>query len=331
MAIIPDFATINAKLSAEFAGVAVSTESSLTDDMSVSGKAGQGIVLHLYHAPNSICSQKVRTVLTTLDQSYVSHQVNIFEGENYSPHYVRLRAMGCRSAGYSLATVHTGSTSVNGTGCDACVVPTLVDEERGEVLVDSYRICLELDRRYSGTPSMLMPEAHRVDIEKELAIIDELPNYQLLAAMVAQKSKQGPRNSFSLRKVERCEELLLRFGDDALLSEAYQAKLSKEKAAADHLFDDRAMALATSTMSDAFSDLNDRLLAQTTDFLFSDQPTMADLFWGLELIRADDLGLSSFWRDGVLPRVSEYYERLCGLPAIRQAVIEWPGARLGSH
>ena len=41
--------------------------------------------LHLYHAQNSICSQKVRAVLAATSQPYTSHLLNIFKGETYDP------------------------------------------------------------------------------------------------------------------------------------------------------------------------------------------------------------------------------------------------------
>ena len=55
---------------------------------------------------------------------------------------------------------------------------------------------------------------------------------------------------------------------------------------------------------------------------------MADLFWGVELICLDDLGLSVLWAGGRLPQVGKYFQKLCALPAMAQAVIDWPGARL---
>ena len=90
----------------------------------------------LFHAPNSICSQKVRTVLLAHDIPFASHPVNLFEGQSYLPDYVRLRMMGCNLRGGPLASLHTGSTSAAETGCDGAVVPTLVDRDAQKVLVE---------------------------------------------------------------------------------------------------------------------------------------------------------------------------------------------------
>ena len=109
------------------------------------GPEGGEPALALFHAPNSISSQKVRSVLAHHRLAYVSHPVNMFQGQTYLPDYVRLRMRGCLSFGGALASHHSGSTSASAGGCDGAVVPTLVDSRSGEVVVDSKRICLHLD------------------------------------------------------------------------------------------------------------------------------------------------------------------------------------------
>ena len=294
----------------------------------VGGQSGQAEKLHLYHAPNSICSQKVRIVLAQTGQAYESHLVNIFEGESYDPAYVRLRMSGCVAAGLPLVRQHLGSTSVSSGGCDACVVPTLVDADAAEVRVDSRRICLELDRTDPAAPGALMPAHLRERIEAEIAIVDNLPNYQLLAVGVGKASESGLKNGFSIGKVARCDALLAEHADDEALCAAYSAKRSKEQMAADRLFDSAAMDRAHAAMAKALRDLDARLAASNGNYLFGDTVTMADLFWGVELIRLEDLGLSGLWAEGRLPRVADYFQKICALPAIAHAVVDWPGARL---
>ena len=64
------------------------------------------------------------------------------------------------------------------------VVPTLVDWRTRQVLVDSKRICLYLDALVEA-PAQLRPAdlAHRID--PQLAIIDNLTNYQMLSGKPA--------------------------------------------------------------------------------------------------------------------------------------------------
>ena len=302
--------SLHALLAARFPGVPV-------------GKGDRRPRLHLYHAPNSICAQKVRAVLAQTGEAYVSHSLNIFRGESYDPAYVRLRMTGCAASGLDLARRHLGTTSVASAGCDACVVPTLVDIEEERVIIDSRRICMELDSSHSN----LSPANLRPRIETELAIVDDLPNYQLLAPGVG-AAVAGPKNAFAVSKVARCDALLAEHANDAALCAAYDAKRAKEQMAADRLFDAEALKRAQAQMLKALRDLDARLSTTDGPFLFGDIVTMADLFWGVELTRCEDLGLSPAWSGGQLTRLARYCRALSALPAVVQAVLEWPGARL---
>lgn len=310
------FDGLHHSLAARFSGVPVAGDGELPGS------------LHLYHAPNSICSQKVRAVLAQTGRAYESHLLNIFEGDSYDPAYVRLRLSGCVAAGLPLVSQHLGSTAVSSGGCDACVVPTLVDGDAAEVLVDSRRICHELDRTNPAAPGALMPLPQRARIEAEIVIVDELPNYQLLAVGVGKAAESGVQNGFAVGKVARCDGLLAEHADDEALCAAYSAKRSKEQMAADRLFDAAAMECAYSSMAKALHGLDQRLVPANGGYLFGSTVTMADLFWGVELIRLEDLGLAILWADGSLPQLANYFRKMCALPAILQAVIDWPDARL---
>lgn len=283
--------------------------------------------LHLFHAPNSICSQKVRAVLAQLSVPFGSHVLDIFSGETYDPAYVRVRMAGCADAGLALADRHLGTTSVASSGCDGCVVPTMVNADTGAVTVDSLRICLEIDAR-QGQEATLVPDDLLADIMAELSIVDELPNYQNLAVQVVPAS--APSNAFAKSKVARCEVLLARHGDDPVLRAAYEAKRSKEQSAADQLFEAASITSARVAVQQAMADLDQRLSKSAGPWLFGQRLTMADLFWGAELIRAEDVGFAVYWKND-LADVARYYEQLCALPALRRAILDFPGARLAKQ
>lgn len=137
----------------------------------------------LFHAANSICSQKVRCVLAQHGIPYVSHPVNLFQGQTYLPDYIRLRMKGCDQIGGALAAVHGGTTSTESGGCDAAVVPTLVDWAGDGVIVDSKRICLHIDGQMPEA-SRLRPAGLAGEIDAELTIVDNLPNYQMNGLLI---------------------------------------------------------------------------------------------------------------------------------------------------
>jgi 2,5-dichlorohydroquinone reductive dechlorinase len=207
-------------------------------------------------------------------------------------------------------------------------VPTIADSVSREVLVDSKNICLELDRRNPMAPSALMPDKLREAIASEIAIVDNLPNYQLLAVAVGKPNTSAADNSFAVSKVRRCDALIAENADDSELCRAYAAKRAKEQTAAERLFDIAAMDRARTLIGLALEQLDSRLRASGGPYLFGSSVTIADLFWGVELIRNDDLGLSRQWSSGKLPSLAAYYQRISELPSVSGAVIQWPGARL---
>lgn len=84
-------------------------------------------MLILYHAPTSVCSQKVRIGMTVMGLDYDSRIMNLQKGEQFAPDYRALNR-------------------------DA-VVPTLIDD--GLVVVESSLILEYLDREHNG--GRLMP------------------------------------------------------------------------------------------------------------------------------------------------------------------------------
>ncbi len=276
---------------------------------------------HLFHAPNSVCSQKVRSVLFEAGAAFYSHEINIGAGENYDPDYVKARAQACAAKGFRFASGHNGSTSVTETGCDACVVPTLIDDTTAEVLIDSLHICVALDEKLRAE---LRPPLFADAVAREIAIVDRLPNYPLLAARLFGVQADGG-NPFAMGKVRRCNALIEAHADDPLLVAAFAAKRDKELEAAQNLFTPSAIAQSERDMRTALQGLADRLPSNSA-FLFSDRITLADIFWAIELIRNRDLGYGA-WVDA-LPRLHAYEAALCATPCIERAILNWPAARI---
>jgi len=94
-------------------------------------------MLTLYHAPTSVCSQKVRVGLAVMGLGYNSRELNLQNGDQFKPDYLRLNP-------------------------DA-VVPTLIDG--GLVVVESSLILAYLDREHNGARLMPTGPAKRMQAE----------------------------------------------------------------------------------------------------------------------------------------------------------------------
>jgi len=285
----------------------------------------------LFHAPNSICSQKVRVVLAQRGLSYVSHTMNLFTGETYLPAYVRLRMLGCEQMGASLMTAHSGSTSVSHGGCDPAVVPTLVDWQTAQVVVDSKRICFHLDEMASGGAA-LRPAALAGEIDAQLDIVDNLPNYQMLSGRPPGTDTRPPSRppgsgvEFAMSKVERCDRYLKDHASDDVLVRGYAAKRSKELDAAQRLFTPEAMRDAYARAQGGCEALERVLSQRGTRWILSDEVSMADLFWAIELLRMRNMGAARFWTGGKRPAVEAFLQQAEAIASVRSGVIDWPGA-----
>jgi 2,5-dichlorohydroquinone reductive dechlorinase len=228
-----------------------------------------------------------------------------------------------------MATHHSGSTSTDAGGCDGAVVPTLVDWEEGRVIVDSKRICLHLDGQ--------MPEGKRLypaplteAIGSQLAVVDNIPNYQMLmgrtpGALESSNTKNNRGNEFSKRKVAWCDRYLQDRADDPLLVKAYTAKRAKELSAANELFSPESLSAAYAKADCALQDFESLLKVHDGKWIFGNSVTLADLFWGIELLRMDNVGASHLWENR-LPRVTYFLTSARDLSCIQSAILEWPGA-----
>lgn len=237
---------------------------------------------------------------------------------------------GCDSYGGALVSHHSGSTSTAAGGCDGAVVPTLVDWNTEQVIVDSKRICLHLDAQVPRS-DRLRPDALAAKIDAQLAIVDDLPNYQLLMGRPVTGGIDGLTQphvgaSLSRKKVAWCDHYLRENAREAALVRAYSAKRAKELSAAEELFSPAAMRDANERAEAALITFDCLLATRSTSWIFAEAPGMADLFWGIELLRMRNVGIAHLWENGRLPRVAKFLAAVEQVAAIRAAVIDWPGA-----
>ncbi|WP_373635112.1 glutathione S-transferase family protein [Yoonia sp. SS1-5] len=287
----------------------------------------------LFHFGFSICSHKVRAVLSELGLEFGSNQ---FAGptkyENYTPEYVRLRLQSDVAKTSKFVSGFSGASSVDDDGFDPLVVPTLVDNQAGKVLADSKLICLYLVNTYGGGHDLL-PDDLKDRILQEMDVVDQTPHVALLYGADPEGDTrptdiQSRMPGIHQIKFESIKGHMSSVQGDANLMAAYKAKLEKEKNAEAFVVDGTAMQDATQLAERLIADLETTLQASTGTWLFDDRFTLADLVWGVSLLRLDYLGKSQFW-DGDTPRpnVKAYYQRLAARPCLINAIVDWPGSR----
>ncbi|MEM6728845.1 MAG: glutathione S-transferase family protein, partial [Pseudomonadota bacterium] len=287
----------------------------------------------VYHFGLSVCSQKVRMALYEKGAAFMSHDVNIFPpiNENYHPDYVRLRLQGGR--GRDMVGGYTGRSSTTSEGFDPCVVPTLVDMETEEVIVDSTKICAHVDRVHEGGTELL-PARLKSEIEREIAIVDTSPHPAILYGAhpdgdYRPKMLHHEMPGIHDRKIMKLMEARsLSVGHPRLVA-AYDAKIRKEAAAKSYVTTPDMMRSAVDETVALVAALDARL-SDGRAWICGDAFTMADIQWAISLFRFKWLGMAFVWEGGHAlnatphPHVEAYAARLFARPSFVEAVLKWP-------
>jgi 2,5-dichlorohydroquinone reductive dechlorinase len=288
----------------------------------------------LYHNVGSVCSQKVRCVLAELAVPYVSHDIPIVTEDwaTYRPDYVKLRIAGSR--GQEFVSGHTGSSSASQHGFDPTVVPTFIDRDAENIVIDSQRICRYIDSQIGQ--STLRPAVLAAVIDEQTAIVDDIPNIAL-AFGTHPGVDPRPQNirmysdGAMPRKIKALKKVREIYSSDETIVRAVDAKIVKEQAAIDFLNDADFMSGVLARTAGCIATLESTLDSANTGWLCSDTYTMADLFWGINLYRLKALGMGYLWdpeaypHEGAVyrPNVRAYAERLAERPSFRHAVVDW--------
>lgn len=288
----------------------------------------------LFHAASSLCSQKVRAVLFETGLSYRSNDMLILShmdgarlipAEHYDPSYVRLRMLGAGDAGGKLVSGYSGITSVASEGFDPCVVPLLIDYEAGLVIADSKRICLYLSE-VKGAAGNLLPTgtAARAEVLWQMAIVDKIPNGALLygfhpdADLRPDEMKDMMGTVYDL-KILVLEKMIAENADDADLVRAYRAKIAKETGGKAVSRDPDFQRATRGRAADLLRHLDADVAAGSLPYANGGDITLADIFWGVNLVRLAYLGLASLWDDH--RNVARYFAALKDRPSLRREAI----------
>jgi glutathione S-transferase len=289
----------------------------------------------LFHAASSLCSQKVRTVLHEKALPYRSNEMIILgsmgpEGlvmaEHYSPAYIRLRLVAGKELQRAYVNGYSGRTSVETEGFDPCVVPLLVDHEMGRVVADSRQICVYLDA-VSSKPVQLVPTQaqEREEVMRQVGIVDKIPNGTLLYGFHPDTDrrpaplKQAMETVYDY-KIMALQGLMAAHAHAPELVAAYAAKIAKEAGGKKVCRDADFQRAARTELAQTLKNLERDLAAKSFSGLSRDGVSMDDVFWGVNLVRLNYLGLSPMW--DALPAVQRYFQALVSRPSLYKEAIQ---------
>jgi glutathione S-transferase len=289
----------------------------------------------LFHAASSLCSQKVRTVLREKALPYRSNEMIILGSmgpdglvmaEHYSPAYIRLRLAAGKELQRAYVNGYSGRTSVETEGFDPCVVPLLVDYEKSRVIADSRQICGYLDA-VSPDPVQLVPTQpqDREEVLRQVGIVDKIPNGTLLYGFHPDSDRRPAALKLAMEtvydyKIMALQSLMAEHAHAPELVAAYAAKIAKEAGGKKVCRDAEFQRAARTELAQTLKNLEHDLAAKSFSGLPRNSFSMADVFWGVNLVRLNYLGLSPMW--DALPGVQRYFQSLASRPSVYREVIQ---------
>ncbi|RYE45605.1 MAG: glutathione S-transferase family protein [Hyphomicrobiales bacterium] len=289
----------------------------------------------LFHAASSLCSQKVRAVLHEKALSYRSNDMLILStmgsdglipAEHYSPAYIRLRLAAGRELDREYVSGYSGRTSIETEGFDPCVVPLLVDHEANRVIADSQRICVYLDGVWRE-PFQLVPEAPaaRAEVMRQVGIVDRIPNGALLygfhpdADLRPEALKASMQTVYDYKVMALQRQIANNAGEPELVA-AYRAKVVKESAGKKVSHDPAFQRAARGQTKQLLLDLERDLAVGSFGWSNGHAFSLADVLWGVNLVRLKYLGLASMW--DALPEITRYFDKLAKRPSLCTEAIQ---------
>ena len=233
--------------------------------------------LHLFHAPGSSCSQKVRIYLNLKGLDWTSHPIDVLGKENLRPYYMGINPRG--------------------------LVPTLVDD--GAVHIESNDILVHLERKFPEY--VLIPPVQAASIGRLLQHEDDL---HMALRTLTFRFMRTPSEPPKSRK-----DLLAYAGSGSGMIEGHadQAKVREAAFWAQFLdggISDAAAREATEAFRIAFTDLDQILRRQP--FVTGVKLSVIDIAW---IVYANRIMLCGYPLEPLHPALWSWFRRLSGEPA----------------
>jgi glutathione S-transferase len=244
------------------------------------------MMLELYYASESLCSQKVKLVLAEKQLEWKGHLLNLLTFENLQPSYMQLNPKG--------------------------VVPTLVHD--GRVITDSALIIQYLDEHFPHpklTPTR--PEL-QATMQRWIALQNQFPmrevmygNYRGIEGWVLRRSVQIK---------QRLLPQLIQAHPE--LQAQYETKLKDVKQWNSTIQNAQAIESINRKIEPLLAQLETQLTQ--TEWLCGDTYSLADVVWTAVLNRLKELKFDCLWENNTHPALNTYFHHLKMRPSFKAAI-----------
>ena len=248
-------------------------------------------MLELYHHGSSACAAKVRFALAEKGLEWVSHYVDILSGEQFRPEFLAVNPKG--------------------------VVPVLIAD--GQVIAESTVICEYLEDAFPAPRLYPRVPLERARVRAWTKAVDE----ELHPACSAITYVVSHRHTILRNGAGSFEQFMQGGAGEGATARAFKWQWIQQGLAAPGAADKiRLYAEYLRRMERAL---------QESDWLAGKDFTMADVAMAPYLNRLAALAMDALWRDGRLPRVADWFERIRGRPTFEPAFVAWMPAALSAE
>lgn len=241
------------------------------------------MTLELYHHGSSVCAAKVRFALAEKRLSWISHYVDILNGEQFQPDFLLINPRA--------------------------VVPVLVHD--GEVIPESTVICEYLDESFREHPIYPESPLERAHVRIWTKAVDE----ELHPACSALTYIVSHRHTIMRNGVGSFEEFLQTAANEGRAARTLKWQWIQDGLAAPGAADKiRLYDNYLNRMEQALGD---------SEWLVGSSFSMADIAMTPYLNRLEALSMEAMWRHGRLPAVERWFDRVKERPTFIPAFVEW--------
>ncbi len=248
-------------------------------------------MLGLYHHGSSACAAKVRFALEEKRLAWKGHYVDILKGEQFAPEFLAVSPKA--------------------------VVPVLIHD--GAVIPESTVICEYVEEVFRDHPIYPVAALDRARVRVWTKAVDE----ELHPACSALTYVVSHRHTILRNGVGSFEDFLRGGASEGTAARTLKWQWIQQGLAAPGAVDKIRL------YDGYLHKVEDALKA--SDWLVGGAFSMADIAMAPYLNRLAALAMDGMWRDGRLPRVARWFDRVRKRPTFKPAFVDWMPAALAQE